>query len=208
MSVKSTIGKTLVLLMLIFILIVLGLFWFDYLGVVQFKTVFAPVYKLLGLEPQTVVAVEGQYPFANLDDDRFEKRLDSLSMREQEIEKKIDDLTRQEAQNQQIAQELENRIIAQDEREQAFTDSTQKYTDRELNVRANAEKLGGMPPEAAVAILIEMEDQDLIDTLRKVDEIAAESNSSSIVAYWLSLMPADRVAEVQRKMLDKPTSLN
>ena len=38
-------------------------------------------------------------------------------------------------------------------------------------------------------------------------EIAAEEGSASMVAYWLSLMPADRAAQIQRKMLSKPSSL-
>jgi len=39
-------------------------------------------------------------------------------------------------------------------------------------------------------------------------EIAKESGSSSMGSYWLSLMPADRAAEIQRKMLSKPETLN
>jgi flagellar protein FlbB len=53
-----------------------------------------------------------------------------------------------------------------------------------------------------------MDDQTVIDVLRKVEEIAAAEGSSSMGSYWLSLMPSDRAAEIQRKMLSKPESLD
>ena len=64
-----------------------------------------------------------------------------------------------------------------------------------------------MRPQAAVDILVAMDDQIVIDVLRKVEEMAKENGSSSMGSYWLSLMPSDRAAEIQRKMLSKPESL-
>ena len=95
----------------------------------------------------------------------------------------------------------------QEEREKTFNNTVKKYDDREVNIVQNAKNLTGMPPESAVAILNAMEDQDVIDTLRKVEEIAQEEGTMSMVAYWLSLMPADRVATIQRKMVSKPKTL-
>ena len=112
-----------------------------------------------------------------------------------------------EQENTQIAQELEERRISQEEREKTFNNIQKMYDDRNVNIRKNAENLNGMAPANAVAILNEMDDQDIIDTLRMVDQIAAEEGTSSMVSYWLSLMPANRVAELQRKMANKPTSL-
>jgi flagellar protein FlbB len=64
-----------------------------------------------------------------------------------------------------------------------------------------------MQPQNAVAILVASDDQNVIDILRRTEEIAAETGASSMVAYWLSLMPAERAAQIQRKMLEKPTTL-
>ena len=69
------------------------------------------------------------------------------------------------------------------------------------------QNLEGMQPTNAVNILVEMGDQDVIDVLRRADEKAAANNTSSMVAYWLSLMPSARAATIQRKMANKPTSL-
>ena len=49
----KSLGKSIVLLMLIIIKALGGLLWFDYLGVVRVKTVFTPLYKLMGKTPQT-----------------------------------------------------------------------------------------------------------------------------------------------------------
>ena len=52
MGFGKSFGKTLVLLILVIILILGGLLWFDYLGVIQAKKLFAPFYRLIGKEPQ------------------------------------------------------------------------------------------------------------------------------------------------------------
>ena len=41
-------GKSFVLILIIIILVIGGLLWFDYLGIVRVKNVFSPVYKLMG----------------------------------------------------------------------------------------------------------------------------------------------------------------
>lgn len=209
MSAKGTIGKTIVLLFLIIILVFLGLFWFDYLGVIQAKKFFEPVYRLIGLQPQTSVsAVDGNFVVqADLDADRIAKRLEALDLRAEELDKREADLEVKEAEYLQIAQELDERQLSQEEREKTFEQIQKKYDDKQLNYRAIAEQLNGMRPEAAVDILVAMEDQLVIDVLRKVEEIAVETKSSSMVAYWLSLMPAERAATIQRKMTTKPASL-
>ena len=209
MGFGKSFGKTLVLLILVIILILGGLLWFDYLGVIQAKKLFAPFYRLIGKEPQTSVAVttNAEILQADLDNERLEKRLEELSLRSEELDKREQDIAALEAENTQIAQELEERRISQEEREKTFNNIQKMYDDRSVNIRKNAENLNGMAPANAVAILNEMDDQDIIDTLRMVDQIAAEEGKASMVSYWLSLMPAERVAELQRKMADKPTSL-
>ena len=70
MSFKKSLGKSIVLLLIILILIIGGLLWFDYLGVIQAKSFFAPVYKLFGLVPQTSVSITNNDPvlMSNLED--------------------------------------------------------------------------------------------------------------------------------------------
>ena len=49
-----------------------------------------------------------------------------------------------------------------------------------------------------------MEDQDVIDIFRIVEDEAKKAGEESMVAYWLSIMPADRAATLQRKMARNP----
>ena len=64
-----------------------------------------------------------------------------------------------------------------------------------------------MRPADAVEILNAMDDQDVIDTLRKVEEMAVAAGKNSQVSNWLSMMPPERVAALQRKMTNKPLSI-
>ena len=65
-----------------------------------------------------------------------------------------------------------------------------------------------MPPQTAVEQLVGMVDQDIIDILRKADEMAAASRTTSMSSVWLMNFPADRAAAVERKMANKPASLD
>ena len=61
-------------------------------------------------------------------------------------------------------------------------------------------QLGSVTLGAGQPLLLAMDDQDVIDVLRVTEEQAAEAGEVSLVAYWLSLMPSDRAAVLQRKM--------
>ena len=132
------------------------------------------------------------------------KRLESLDLRTEELNKRENDLAQAEALSQQTAQELEDRRIAQEERELTFNNSVNKYESRITNIIANVSNLNNMPPKNAVDILVAMEDQDIIDILRMADEIATEQGVMSMASTWLQMMPAERAAQIQRKMLSKP----
>ena len=86
-------GKSFVLILIILILISGGLLWFDYLGIIHVKSVFSPVYKLLGKEPQTSVTSTQSDPLtANLDEDRLNKQLQAIDIRMEELDKRESDL--------------------------------------------------------------------------------------------------------------------
>lgn len=202
-------GKSIFLLILIAILVLGGLLWFDYLGVIHAKKVFAPVYKLFGLAPQTSVTATTSKPLtADLDEDRLAKRIEALDIRTQELDKRETDIKKIEEQNEAIAKELEERKNSQDEREKTFNNQVKKYDDRNTNIETIANYLNSMPPKTAVEELLSHDDQDIIDILRKADELAAASKTTSLSSVWLMNMPAERAATIQRKMANKPESLD
>ena len=210
MSAGKTFGKSILLIILIIILVLFGTLWFDYLGIIHAKKSFAPLFKLVGLAPQTSLTDSNpkQLVEADLDKDRFAKRLEALEIRSEELLKRESDVKLAEDANAQVALELEDKEKTLEEREKTFNNLVKKYDDRSVNIEQIVANLNGMPPKNAVAILVAMDDQDVIDVLRKADEVAAASGQASTVAYWLSLMPGERAAEIQRKMANKPLSIN
>lgn len=205
----KSLGKTIVLLMLIIIMALGGLLWFDYLGVVHVRTVFSPLYKALGKTPQTSATATSSAPIvADLDQDRINKQLEAIEIQKQELDRREEDIAVKEKLNEQIASELSSREKSQEDREKTFNQTVKQYDDKNVNIEQIASNLNGMPPQASVNILLKMDDQTVIDVLRKVEEIAAREGTASMGSYWLSLMPAERAAEIQRKMLSKPESLN
>ena len=208
MSFKKNFGKSFVLILIIVILVLGGLLWFDYLGIIKAKSFFSPLYKLMGKEPQTSVTATQSNPLvANLDEDRLKKQREALDIFKEELDKREADVQAAEKQSAQIALELAEREKNQEEREKTFNQTVKKYDDKNINVEQIANNLNGMRPEAAVDILIAMDDQTVIDVLRKVEEISVRDGSASMGSYWLSLMPSERAAEIQRKMISKPETL-
>jgi flagellar protein FlbB len=208
-GVGRIIGRILLLLLLVVILAGGGLVWFDYLNVIDAKTVLAPVYRLVGLQPRSRSADAGEEPLS-LDAERLAIRLEAMELRSMEMDQQEQELVSRQDQIEQMAQELEERQKALDERENSLNQRIEDADIRARNVEQNARYLNGMPPANAVKIISRMNDQDVIDVLRKTEEIAQAEGTTSIVSYWLSLMAetdegAARAAELQRKMALRPT---
>ncbi|MCH5290919.1 MAG: flagellar protein FlbB [Treponema sp.] len=210
MSGGKVIGKSLLLLLLIIVMVLFGLLWFDYLGVIQAKPLFAPVYRLLGMKVQSSTSPSSPKDLAaaDLDNDRYSKRLEALAIRSEELDKREAEVRLAEDNNVQVAQALQDREAAQEEREKTFNNELKKHENRERNIEQIVQNLEGMQPRNAVAILEQMDDQDVIDVLRRAEAKAKSAGTSSMVAYWLSLMNASQAAEIQRKMANKPFSLD
>jgi flagellar protein FlbB len=206
-------GRVIVLLLLIVILAGGGLVWFDYLNVIDAKTLLAPLYRFIGREGRTQGAQETEEELLNMDAERLAVRLEALELRDQELGKREQDIQNRQGEIEQMAQELAERQKAQDDRENSFNALVQEAETKERNVEQNARYLVGMLPARAVGIIAAMDDQDAIDVFRKVEQIAQAEGTTSIVSYWLSLMAenaegAARAAELQRKMAGRPPSLN
>jgi flagellar protein FlbB len=197
------VGKVIVLLVLILALAGGGIVWFDYLNVIDAKTVLAPVYRLIGREGRTQVRAEPD-EILSLDAERLALRLEAMELRDREMNNREQEIQARYAEIEQMAQELEARQKALDDRESSFNASIREAETKNRLVEQNARYLTGMPPEQAVGILLAMDDQDAIDAIQKTEEIAQAEGASSIVSYWFSLMPAGRAAELQRKMANRP----
>jgi len=203
------VGRAILLLLLIVILSVGGIVWFDYLNVIDAKNVLAPVYRFFPF-----IAGEGRTQprtdpdeLLNLDAERLAIRLEYLALRDMEMDTRQRDLDNQFDEIVQMAQELEERQNALEDFENSLRALVLDAENKDRNVEQNARYLTGMPPQNAVNIIAALDDQDAIDVIRKTEEIAQTEGTTSIVAFWFSLMEPDRAAELQRKMAGRPPNL-
>jgi len=203
------IGKSLLLLLLVIVLAIGGLMWFDYLNVIDAKHVLSPIYRFIPFisgEPRTQPRVSAD-EILNLDTERLNIRLEALELQRMEMDTIRRELYSQRGEIVQMAQELEERQNALDERENSLRAERLDAENRTRNIEQNARYLTGMPPQNAVNIIAALDDQDAIDIIRKTEEIAQAEGTMSIVAFWFSLMDPMRAAELQRKMAGRPASL-
>ena len=212
------VGRIFVLLLLIFIITGGGILWFDYLNVIDARHITGPIANtlrnvpLIGRiipagEPRTQAPLRDD-DFINLDAERFAVRMEALELRNMELDRQEQDIRNRWNQIEQIAQELEERQNALDEREISFNALLTDAEIRDRTVERNSINLTNMPPDRAVGILTAMYDQDIIDVLLKTDELAEAGGTMSLVPFWLSLMDSQRAAEISRKMVSRPFALN
>jgi len=203
-------GRVIVLLLLIGILAIGGIIWFDYLNVIDAKSVLAPVYKYIPFMPgegRTQPKTTTPDDPINLDAERLAIRLEALELRSMEMDVLQRGIDSKQGEIVQMAQELEQRQKALEEWENTLKATVADAENKNKNVEQNARYLSGMPPQNAVRIIAALDDQDAIDVLRKTEEIAQAEGTASIVSYWFSLMEPAKAAELQRKMAGRPSSL-
>jgi flagellar protein FlbB len=200
---SGNLGKIIGLLILIILLAGAGVFWFDYLNVIDAKTILAPIYRIFGMEGRTQqeLPVGGML---NLNDERYAVAFEALELQKMEMERWETDITNRQGQIEQMAQELEERQKALEDQEKSLIAGLTEAENRDRNVEQIARYLINQPPQAAAGILVAMDDQDIINVLRKTDEIAQAEESASIVPFWLTLLPSERAAELMRKMGARP----
>ena len=198
-------GRIVLLLAMILALLIGGIVWFDYIGLIDAKSVMSPSYRLLGIRTRSAAPVRSDSP-ALLDEERYAKRLESIGARSEELDSRSAGLDKKDAEVAQKAQELDDRGKAIDDKEKSFNAKVKQYDNRKANIDQNAQYLVGMSPAKAVEILKAMDDQTIIDLFHSVEEQAKAAGVSSLVSVWLSGMPPDRSATLQRKMAAKPTS--
>jgi len=204
-------GRVLVLLLLVAVLAAGGIIWFDYLNVIDAKTVLAPLYRFIGREGRSQPKTAPE-EHLNLDAERLAMRLISLDLERLEIEKTRQELDSNRGEIEQMAQELEERQKALEELENSLKAKEKDAENKEKNIETVARNLMNMEPGRAVGIISAMGDQDVLDVLRKAEELAQAAGTTSLVPYWLQLMAgtpegAARAAELNRKMVGRPQRL-
>ncbi|NIZ47449.1 hypothetical protein PVA44_00670 [Entomospira nematocerorum] len=131
-----------------------------------------------------------------------------LSQLQVHLEQREFEVRQREEQMVQLAGDLKARediLIAQErelqERAEILSIRMQSFDNLDNNLLANAQYLNGMPPEQAVAILENIQDdQILIDHLRAADKFAASRGQASLSSVWISMMDPTRAGRIVSKM--------
>ena len=198
--------RILLLLLMIVVLSLGGLLWFDYLGVVDARNTLAPIFRVFGLGSRA--KIESVEDPLLLEKERLEMQQEAIVLREQELEQREAATSEKEAELLQMIQEVQEREQALEDREKAFNEKQKAYENRRENLIEESKIFTGMPPQSAVDILLERDDQDIIDLFRITEELALAAGEGSLVSYWVSLMPAPRAADILRKMAKKTNETN
>ncbi len=176
-----------------------GALWFDVLGLIDITDTISPIIRLFGGEGRRDPAATAESPVL-LDAARLAKDQEALQFREQELEDREVELAAAQADFEQRLAELQEREQAQADRENSFNERVARYDNRRANLVQISRDLTAMPPANAVAIMQGYDDVFLIDVLRVTEELAQQNGTASLVPFWLSQLPDERVAELQRKM--------
>ena len=187
-----------VLLLLVMVLAVGGLLWFNYLGLVDARGLVAPIARLFGVSRPS--EVDPADDAILLDSVRLAKREEAMVLLSEEIARRERELQNAAAELVALQDEIRAREAELQDREISFNQRMRDDENRRARVEQISRNLTGMPPDNAVAILQGFEDQLLIETLQVTERIAMDAGEFSLVPFWLSQFPPQRAAEIQRKM--------
>jgi flagellar protein FlbB len=187
--------RMLVLVLVIAFLLILGFVILSGLGVFDTRGLLAPVYRLFGIQTPSVVDVEDPLLLVR---QREKKNQDALLMWEDELALKEKDVGAREAVIVQKEEILADREKSLTDEEKSLKADANSFDDRRRRLEQKSLQFRSMPPENAVKILREMDVEEVVEILRVTEELANKENEQSIVPYWISLMPPERAAEIDR----------
>lgn len=190
--------KVFFLLMLVLVIALGGIYWFDYLGLIDYKSVVGPLSRFLPAFMQ-----RGQERIEDsllLEREFLAKREEILLAKTKELERRTEELEKRELTLKESEAKLREEAKSLEEEKKLLSEKVREYDNYTENIKTQAQYFTGMPPAAAVERLARLDDLLVVDILRQIDRNAEEEGRLSMVPYFLSLMDPDRAAALQRKM--------
>ena len=197
-KIISNLLKIIFLLLLIIVIALGGIFWFDRLGLIDYMKVIGPFSKYLPSFLKKGEVVE-EDPLL-LEKELLAKREKALEEKKRELESYEKKLKQKELELQEKEMKLAEEAKRLDEKEKVLTEKQREYDNYRENIKEQARYFTSMPPDAAVERLSKLDDLLVIDILRQIDRDAEEAGQVSLVPYYLSLMDPEKAATIQRKM--------
>ena len=184
------------LILLIFFLVAIGFFVFDYYKLINADEIL----PFLSKKPATVNWDE-ESP-TEVEKLEIEKAKERIVEEMAEIEKIRAELQAQKEKLESDAQNLEEVRKGIKEKERQMEVRRKEEENRQNKLKVLASKVGNMRPMDAIGLLESWPDQDIIDVFKQMDKDAEEEGKPTITNYLLSLFEAKRRSVIANKWLD------
>lgn len=189
-------SKLLYLVILIIFLVGVGFFWLDYIGFLNMEKVFQGLYKK---EAPSVLYSDDDEP-SLIQKEEFEKAKVKLSERVESLDKREAMIQEKEKELADFQEKLDEVKKSLDLEKEKLEKEKKQYSGYKRNVEDLAKKIGNMPPEKSVNIMVKWEEPLIIDVLRQMDADATAAGRSSITSYLISLMPEKKASRIMYLM--------
>ncbi|MCT8333267.1 flagellar protein FlbB [Leptospira sp. 85282-16] len=184
------------LIVLIFFLIAIGFFVFDYFQVINAEDYLPFLKKQAGLVNQDLLSPT---ELEKLEMEKAKERLiadrEELEQMKRELEEKSSSLHADKERLEELKEGIQRK-------EKEMADKLKKDNARQEKVKVLANKVANMPPESARDMLINWPDYDIIEVFEQMDKDAEEEGRQTITTYLLTLFPAERRSVISNKWLD------
>lgn len=188
-------ARIIYLVILIIFIAVFGLFWLDYIGMVDM----GPYLSRFRSEPESVLTAPGDEP-SLVEREEFEKQRARLQERIEDIDRREAMLTEKEKNLSGEDEKLRDMKHGLDIEKKKFQSEKTRHSGYIKNIKDLATKIISMPPEESVKIMEKWEDVLVIDVLRQIDEDAREQGKMSMSSYLITLLPKDKASRVMYLM--------
>jgi len=194
MAVSSR-SKILYLVILIFFLIGLGVFWLDYINLIDMSRYF----QSFKGQPESVVNAADDEP-SLIEKEEFEKEKDKVQERVEELDKREALIAEQEKELVSEKDKLEQVRKGLELEKKKIEDEKKKDSGYRKNVIVLANKIANMPPDDSVKIMVNWDDPLIIDVLRQMDADSEAAGKMSMTSYLITLFPKDKASRIMYLM--------
>lgn len=173
-----------------------GLFWLDYIGLLDLEKMTRSMYKK---ESPLVLHASDDEP-SLVEKEEFEKEKHKLQERIEEIDKREALLVEAEKGLDAERTKIDDIKAGLEVDKKKLDNEKKRNSGYERNIKDLASKIVSIRPEEAVQIVIKWEEPLIIDVLRRIDADALEAGRVSVTSYLISLMPKEKASRIMYLM--------
>lgn len=189
--------KIIYLTLLIFFSIAVYLYLLDQWGIINLKNYLPFIEE----EIPKIDTLKGNELL--IEKDKLEKEreiLEEEKIKINELKSKLDLKQKElEAKEKEVNDQKQNI----EEQKKKIIEKENARKERNKMIEEMAKRLNAMPPQNVIEIIQGWKNIDIVDVFLKMEQIAEEEGTQSIVPYLLSLLPPERSSVITSLMLDE-----